>query len=66
MLGSDPLAEKVQAAILKTIADLQRLSRYGWQEKAKAERYTIVLEGLLDELNGVSSNPDLLMDLFNL
>ena len=66
VLGTDPLAEDLKITVEQTMEDLKRLSRHGWSQQQKAERYREVLENLMDELRGTSTNPDLLLDIYNL
>lgn len=65
-IGFDPVAEQLAIAITRTRKDLQRLARKGWKEKIKADKYSQLLENLSDELMGETSNPNLLVDLYNM
>lgn len=65
-VGFDPIAEQLAIAITRTRKDLQRLARKGWKEKNKADKYSKLLENLSDELTGKTSNPNLLVDLYNM
>lgn len=66
VIGRDSLADDLGDAIYRTLADFDRTSARDQQRIAAVSRYRPILLQLLDELKGHGTNPDLLLDLFNL
>jgi hypothetical protein len=66
VVGQDPLADKLRAAILKTLIDFGRRRRMTPTFQRAVARYEPLLKQLLDELDGQGGNPDLLLDLYDL
>lgn len=63
--GQDPLADKLRAAILRTLDDFGRRRRRTQTFLRATSRYKPLLHQLLDELDGQGGNPDLLIDLYD-
>lgn len=60
VVGTDPVADALATATKRTLADLEHGSRF----KAQA-KYAIILNQILEELQGQGSNPDLLLDIYS-
>lgn len=60
VMGTDPVADTLAEATRKTLADLAHQSRASAQGK-----YGVILEQILEELQGQGSNPDLLLDIYS-
>lgn len=65
VVGRDPLADRLKAALAATQADLTRRSRRFSALQPVADRYIPLLSQLTDELEGHGGNPDLLMALYD-
>lgn len=65
VVGHDPLADRLKAALAATQADLTKRSRRNAALKPVADRYIPLLSQLTDELEGHGGNPDLLMALYD-
>lgn len=59
VIGTDPVADALANAARRTLADLDHRSRASAQAK-----YRVILEQILEELQGQGSNPDLLLDIY--
>ena len=59
VIGTDPVADTLAKATRRTLADLAHQSRASAQGK-----YGVILEQILEELQGQGSNPDLLLDIY--
>lgn len=64
VVGVDPLADKLRAAIEKTIEDFDRKKNRSVNFLRAASRYAPLMKQLLDELEGHGGNPDILMELY--
>lgn len=64
VVGVDPLAERLRAAIEKTIEDFDRKRNRNATFLRAASRYAPLMRQLLDELEGHGGNPNLLMELY--
>jgi hypothetical protein len=60
VIGTDPVSDALAKATKRTLADLENGSRTGAQAK-----YGVILEQILEELQGHGSNPDLLLDIYS-
>lgn len=65
VVGRDPLADRLKAALAATKADLAKRSRRYAAFQPVAGRYFPLLDQLTDELEGHGGNPDLLMALYD-
>ncbi|WP_438992360.1 hypothetical protein [Lentibacter sp.] len=65
VVGQDKLADELRDAILKTRRDFARNRNRNERFTRAANRYDPLLEQLLEELEGQGSNPNLLVDLFD-
>ena len=65
VIGQDPLAEKLAAAIERTIDDFGRTRNRNPAFDSAALRYEPLMRHLLDELRGQGGNPNLLLDLYD-
>jgi hypothetical protein len=59
VIGTDPVADALAKATKRTLVDLDHRSRTSAQAK-----YGVILEQILEELQGQGSNPDLLLDIY--
>ena len=66
IIGRDALADDLGEAIHRTLTDFSKTPSRDQQKTAAVSRYKPILLQLLDELKGHGTNPDLLLDLFNL
>ncbi|WP_146036542.1 hypothetical protein [Pseudotabrizicola formosa] len=66
VIGRDQLADDLGEAIHRTLADFDKTPSRDLQKSAAVSRYRPILLQLLDELQGHGTNPDLLLDVFNL
>lgn len=64
VIGQDPLAERLAAAIERTIEDFGRTRNRNPNFDSAASRYEPLMHQLLDELRGQGGNPNLLLDLY--
>ena len=64
VIGQDPLAEKLGAAVERTIEDFGRKRNRNATFERATHRYEPLMHQLLDELHGQGGNPDLLLDLY--
>jgi len=66
VVGQDPLAETLRDAIVQTRNDFKRTRNRNERFVRAANRYDPLLVQLLEELEGNGSNPNLLVDLFDM
>ncbi len=59
--GHDPIATKMADAVRRTLEDLNRKVK----KFPKLKKYIDILKDVSRELEGVGSNPDLLLDIYN-
>lgn len=64
VVGVDPLADKLRAAIENTLADFERRRNRNVTFLRAVNRYAPLMRQLLDELEGHGGNPNLLIELY--